>query len=177
MLWNQSLHDFDLSFFLFMIEQNILSYLFLHKINPRALHLLIFATVVLSERRNFLDRETRPIQSLEDVENPNCFARRRINKQPWEGILSGGEKPHAHMLGGDHRRWRDRRRRRSFATTPPSCVTTPQLHAGPRASNTSISFPDVKWTVFGWTAEKLGVKMTKGFWEGVYLKPKWFWST
>ena len=82
---NSSPYDFDLSFVLFMIDQNISCYISLHKIQPRTLHLLIIATVVLSERRNFLNRKTTSIhtwqqQSLEDVETPTDL--------PDEGLIN-----------------------------------------------------------------------------------------
>ena len=109
-------------------------------------HLLIIATVVFFERRNFLNRETRPIrtwqlQSLEDVETPTDLPDEGLINSPGREfyqarnlmltcsveITAGGETDGA-----------------GVALPPPSCVTTPQLHAGPRASNTSTSFPDVK---------------------------------
>ena len=106
---NSSPYDFDLSFVLFMFQQNILSYLFLYKIHPRVLHLLIIAVVVFFERRNFLNRETTPIhtlqlQSLEDVETPTDL--------PDEGLINSPRREFhqarnpADMLGGDHRRWK-----------------------------------------------------------------------
>ena len=56
----------------------------LHKIHLRALPLLIIATMVFSERRNFLDRETTPINTY--------LAARKMYKTPTdlpdEGLIN-----------------------------------------------------------------------------------------